>query len=138
MKKYKSKIAAAVHEAMQDAQDAGVIDKRTMRQFDESCLTPAELLSAREIQRLRKREGVRARWDSLMMRYSRSDETGSPLPTYHSIRAGRAVDVIGRADPNRSTFANHVLRSRCAGREYDATSPRSTRFSVGPGSSWDA
>src|ERR1700674_790526 len=63
------------------------------------------------------------------------DETGSP---YHSIRAGRAVDAIGRADPNRSTFANHVLRSRCAGREYDGTSPRSTRFSVGTGSSWDA
>ena len=38
------------------------------------------------------------------------------------------VDAIGRADPNRSTFANHVLRSRCAGREYDGTSPRSTRF----------
>jgi hypothetical protein len=30
MKKYKSKIAAAVHEAMQDARDAGVIDKRTL------------------------------------------------------------------------------------------------------------
>ena len=59
-------------------------------------------------------------------------------PPYHSIRAGRAVDAIGRADPNRSTFANHVLRSRCAGREYDGTSPRSTRFSVGTGSSWDA
>jgi putative transcriptional regulator len=58
MKKYKSKIAAAVHEAMQDAHDAGVIDKRTMRQFDASCLTRAEVLSAREIQRLRKREGV--------------------------------------------------------------------------------
>ena len=58
MRKYKSKIAAAVHEAMQDAHDAGLIDKRTMRQFDASCLTRAELLSAREIQRLRKREGV--------------------------------------------------------------------------------
>ena len=58
MRKYKSKIAAAVHEAMQDVRYAGVIDKCTMRQFDASCLTPAELLSAREIQRLRKREGV--------------------------------------------------------------------------------
>jgi putative transcriptional regulator len=58
MRKYKSKIAAAVHEAMQDARDAGAIHKCTMRQFDESCLTRAEMLSAREIQRLRKREGV--------------------------------------------------------------------------------
>ena len=50
MRKYKSKIAAAVHEAMQDARDAGAIHKCTMRQFDESCLTRAEMLSAREIQ----------------------------------------------------------------------------------------
>jgi DNA-binding transcriptional regulator YiaG len=47
---------------MQDARDAGAIDKRTMRQFDESCLTRAEMLSAREIQRLRKREGV-SQWE---------------------------------------------------------------------------
>ena len=44
------------------------------------------------------------------------------LPTYHSIRAGRAVYLIGRDDPNRSTFSNQVLRGRCAGREYDRTS----------------
>jgi len=56
--KYKSRIAAAVHEAMQDAFDAGVIDKRTMRGFDEQCLTKAEPLSALEIRKLRKREGV--------------------------------------------------------------------------------
>jgi putative transcriptional regulator len=58
VKKYKSKISAALHEAMQDAHDVGVIDKRTMRQFDESCLTKAKPLSAREIQKLREHEGV--------------------------------------------------------------------------------
>jgi putative transcriptional regulator len=57
-KKYRSKIAGAAHEAMQDAFEAGVIDKRTMREFDESCLTEAEPLSPREIQNLREREGV--------------------------------------------------------------------------------
>jgi putative transcriptional regulator len=57
-KRYKSKILAAVHEAMQDAYDVGVIDKRTMREFDERCLTKAEPLSARQIQKLREREGV--------------------------------------------------------------------------------
>jgi putative transcriptional regulator len=43
---------------MQDAYDVGVIDKRTMREFDERCLTKAEPLSARQIQKLREREGV--------------------------------------------------------------------------------
>jgi putative transcriptional regulator len=57
-KKYKSKISAAVHEAMQDAYDAGVIDKRTLREFDDECLTKAEPLSAAEIRELREREGV--------------------------------------------------------------------------------
>jgi putative transcriptional regulator len=57
-KKYKSKISAAVHEAMQDAYEADVIGKRTMREFDEQCLTVAKPLSAREIQRLRKHAGV--------------------------------------------------------------------------------
>ena len=51
MKKYESKIAGAVHEAMQDAFEAGVIDKRTMRDFDHRCLTKAKPLSAREIQK---------------------------------------------------------------------------------------
>jgi putative transcriptional regulator len=58
VKNYKSRISAAVHESMQDAYRAGVINKRTMREFDDGCLTQAEPLSAREIQKLRKREGV--------------------------------------------------------------------------------
>lgn len=57
-KKYKSKILAAVHESMQDAFDAGVIDKKTMREFDESCLTDVEAITAKQVVALRKREGV--------------------------------------------------------------------------------
>ena len=56
--KYKRKISGAVHEVMQDAYDAGVVGKRTMRVFDERCLTAAKPLSAREIQKLREHEGV--------------------------------------------------------------------------------
>jgi len=41
---------------MQDAFEAGVIGKRTMREFDECCLTRAEPLSPLEIQKLRERE----------------------------------------------------------------------------------
>jgi putative transcriptional regulator len=57
-KTYKSKIARVVHGTMNDAYKAGVIDKKTMRQFDQSCLTMVDRLSAREIKKLRHREGV--------------------------------------------------------------------------------
>ncbi|MEQ1698389.1 MAG: DNA-binding transcriptional regulator [Hyphomicrobiaceae bacterium] len=57
-KTYKSKILASVHEAMQDAHDAGVIGKTTMREFDATCLTEVAKLSPEEIVALREREGV--------------------------------------------------------------------------------
>jgi putative transcriptional regulator len=37
---------------------AGVIDKETMRRFDESCLTPVHEFTAKEIQAVRDREQV--------------------------------------------------------------------------------
>jgi len=55
---YKSKALAALHETVSDMFEAGVIDKRTMRRFDASCLTPVEPLSAEEIRALREREGA--------------------------------------------------------------------------------
>ena len=63
---YKSKILAAVHEAMLDAHDVGVLDKKTMREFDASCLTEVEKLSAKEVAALREREGVS---QAVMARY---------------------------------------------------------------------
>ncbi|SRR5581483_785546 len=57
-KMYRSKLLRDVHEMMSDAHKAGVIDKKTMRRFDESCLTVVDHLSARQIRKLREREGV--------------------------------------------------------------------------------
>jgi len=57
-KRYKSKIAAAVHEAMQDAYDIGLLDKKTMREFDETCLTMVARFSPKQIKKIREREGV--------------------------------------------------------------------------------
>ena len=57
-KTYKSKILAAVHEAMQDAHDIDLVDKRTMREFDEACLTEVVALQPAELAALRAREGV--------------------------------------------------------------------------------
>ncbi|EGW51490.1 hypothetical protein HMPREF1022_01507 [Desulfovibrio sp. 6_1_46AFAA] len=55
---YNSEIAEAVHKDMQDMLKLGVIDKQTMRTFDELCLVPVEPMSGEEIRKLREREGV--------------------------------------------------------------------------------
>ena len=55
---YKSDALAAIHETVSDMFKAGVIDKQTMRRFDESCLTPVHEFSAAEIRAIREREGV--------------------------------------------------------------------------------
>jgi putative transcriptional regulator len=55
-KTYKSDALAAVHETVSDMFEAGVIDKQTLRHFDDSCLTLAHPFSAEEIKALRKRE----------------------------------------------------------------------------------
>src|SRR5262245_49911063 len=53
---YKSRIAEAIHETMRGAHKVGVIDKRTMREFDVLCLRTVEELSPGEIRALRERE----------------------------------------------------------------------------------
>ncbi len=57
-KTYRSDARAAVHETASDLHDAGVMDKRTLRKFDELCLTPVRPIRAREIRALRERERV--------------------------------------------------------------------------------
>ena len=49
---------AAIHEMMTDLHDGGVIDKKTMRRFDEACLTPVRPLKPKEIKAIRERERV--------------------------------------------------------------------------------
>ena len=57
-RKYKSEIKAAIHEIASGLHGAGIIDKQTMRRFDNSCLTPIHEFSANEIKALREREDV--------------------------------------------------------------------------------
>lgn len=56
--KYRSEIAAAVHEGVRDMYQLGIVDKRTMRDFDIRCLTKTDDLSPSEIAKIREREGV--------------------------------------------------------------------------------
>lgn len=57
-KKYRSDAFAAIHETMEALHEVGAIDKRTMREFDDSCLTPVQVLSPEEIKSLRMNEYI--------------------------------------------------------------------------------
>jgi putative transcriptional regulator len=57
-KSYRSEIAGAIHEMMNDAHDAGVVSRATLRTFDEACLAPALMLAGDEIRAIREREHV--------------------------------------------------------------------------------
>jgi putative transcriptional regulator len=57
-KKNRSDSMAAIHETMAALHDSGTIDKRTMRRFNEACLTPIRPLKPREIKAIREREQV--------------------------------------------------------------------------------
>jgi len=54
--RYGSAALAAVHEVALGLADAGVMDKTTLRGFDEMCLTPVKPLSAAEIRAIRLKE----------------------------------------------------------------------------------
>ena len=55
-KQYRSEALAAVHEAALGMTEAGVMSKRTMKAFDEMCLTPIEDMAPERIRELRLRE----------------------------------------------------------------------------------
>ena len=57
-RKYISRIARVVHQSATGAHQAGVMDKQTMREFDELCLATVDQLSPKEILTLRERENV--------------------------------------------------------------------------------
>ena len=57
-KAYKSEALAAVHESMADLHKFGRIDGKTMREFDQACLTPVLKLSPAAIRRIRSKAAV--------------------------------------------------------------------------------
>lgn len=57
-KLYKSEALAAIHETMEGFYESGAIDKQTMREFDEACLTAIEPLPPEEIRSIREREHI--------------------------------------------------------------------------------
>ncbi|MFM8801833.1 MAG: helix-turn-helix domain-containing protein [Tagaea sp.] len=58
-KQYRSDALAAVHETALGLAEAGVMDKQTMKAFDEVCLTPVETLTPEQIRQIRTKEKAR-------------------------------------------------------------------------------
>ncbi len=56
--RYRSEIASAVHEGVRGMHRLGLVDKKTMREFDVRCLTRVDEFSPKDIQKLRRREGI--------------------------------------------------------------------------------
>jgi putative transcriptional regulator len=57
-REYKSDAFAAIHEMAEGLHEIGVIDKRTMREFDDSCIVPLPEYTGQKIKEIRERENV--------------------------------------------------------------------------------
>lgn len=57
-RKFYSELAEESHKTMTTLHNLDMIDKQTMRDFDELCQIPVQPLSAADIRALRSREGV--------------------------------------------------------------------------------
>jgi putative transcriptional regulator len=46
-KNYRNSMMASIHETAEDLYEAGLMEKQTMREFDQLCLTPIRPFNAR-------------------------------------------------------------------------------------------
>jgi putative transcriptional regulator len=100
-KTYRSEALAAIHETAADLHGAGVIDKRTLRGFDELCLTSVRPMSAADIRALRARERVSqavfARYLNVTTGLISQWERGEKRPAGASLKLLNLVDRRGLA-----------------------------------------
>lgn len=92
---------ASIHETAEDLHAAGIMDKHTMREFDQLCLTPVRPLAAEEIRALRAREGasqaVFARYLNVTKGLISQWERGEKHPQGASLKLLALVDKNGLA-----------------------------------------
>ena len=98
-KRYRSRALASVHETAAGLNDAGVMDKRTMKEFDDLCLTPVKSLSPDQIRRIRLRErasqAVFARYLNVTTSLVSQWERGDKRPSGASLKLLTLVDKKG-------------------------------------------
>ncbi|WP_439287231.1 helix-turn-helix domain-containing protein [Lonepinella sp. BR2357] len=56
--KYNNIIDQQIHEHVTELYHLGIFDEKTMKEFDERCLTPIAPLSSNEICEIREKEGI--------------------------------------------------------------------------------
>lgn len=98
-KTYKSDVSASLHELASDLHEVGLIDKATMRHFDESCLTPIHEFTAEDIRKLREREQVSQTIFAAYLNVSKDSvsqwERGQKQPTGPSLKLLSLVERKG-------------------------------------------
>jgi len=98
-KQYKSDALAAVHETAAGLRESGLIAARTMKSFDDLCLTPAPEMTPAEIRGLRLRErasqAVFARYLNVTTGLVSQWERGERRPRGASLKLLALVDKKG-------------------------------------------
>jgi putative transcriptional regulator len=98
-RRFRSRLAAAIHETAAGLHRIGLLDRETMRQFDVSCLTKIERMSARDIVALRKRErvsqGVFAHYLNVRPKLVSEWERGEKKPSGPSLKLLSIVKAKG-------------------------------------------
>ncbi len=101
-KQYRSSLMASIHETAEGLHSAGVMNKKTLREFDELCLTPIQPLAPEQIRALRLREGasqaVFARYLNVTTGLVSQWERGERRPQGASLKLLSLVALKGLAD----------------------------------------
>jgi putative transcriptional regulator len=76
---HKSEALAAIHETIGGLYEAELINKKTRRDFDASCLTPVAQISGSDIKQLRERENVSQSIFAIYLSVSKNLISGGPI-----------------------------------------------------------
>ena len=97
--RYRSQRLEVLHKTAQALHRVGAIDKATMRDFDATCLTLVEQLSAKEIQKMRENAGVSqaifARYLNVKTKLVSEWERGEKKPSGPSLKLLALVKAKG-------------------------------------------
>ena len=97
--RYKSDLRESIHESAVGLYRTGVFDKATMREFDESCLTPVVAFAPRDIQKLREANKVSQPVFARYLNTSESTiekwETGAKRPSGMAVKLLSIVQKHG-------------------------------------------
>ncbi|MEY2925666.1 MAG: hypothetical protein RL367_143 [Pseudomonadota bacterium] len=97
--RYKSDAFESIHESAQALYRTGVIEKLTLREFDQACLAPVTVFAPRDIQKLREANKVSQPVFARYLNTSESTiekwETGAKRPSGMAIKLLSIVQKHG-------------------------------------------